>query len=136
MKKIRRNLGGVRNMDKLPGAIVAIDVKRENTALREARKLGIPTICLIDTDGDPELADIAIPGNDDSMRSIDVIVRELCKAVSEGKQSRPVQDESGEAAADTQGALKRSRRAQFRADDNESAEPSETDAAATSAAES
>ena len=137
MKKIRRNLGGVRNMDKLPGAIVAIDVKRENTALREARKLGIPTICLIDTDGDPELADIAIPGNDDSMRSIDVIVRELCKAVSEGKQSRPIQGENAESdAADAQGAMKRSRRAQFRADDNESEEPSETDAAATSAAES
>jgi small subunit ribosomal protein S2 len=71
-------------MEKLPGALVVIDVKREITALKEARKLGIPTICLIDTDGDPELADIAIPGNDDSMRSIDVIVRELCLAVAEG----------------------------------------------------
>jgi len=118
MKKIRRNLGGVRTMNKLPGAIIAIDVKRENTALREARKLGIPTICLIDTDGDPELADIPIPGNDDSMRSIDVIVRELCKAISDGKQSRTITDEKGDGAqGDAQGAMKRSRRAQFKADD-------------------
>jgi small subunit ribosomal protein S2 len=58
------------------------------TALKEARKLGIPTICLLDTDGDPDMVDIAIPGNDDSMRSIDVVIRELCLAVAEGKQQR------------------------------------------------
>ena len=92
-KKIKRNLEGIRHMDKLPGVMVVIDVRRELTALKEARKLGIPTICLLDTDGDPELADIAIPGNDDSMKSIDVIVRELCLAVAEGRQTR-----SGESA--------------------------------------
>src|ERR1043165_122002 len=86
--KIKRNLEGIRKMDKLPGALIAIDVKREVTALKEARKLGVPTIALIDTDGDPELVDIPIPGNDDSMRSIDVIMRELCLAVAEGKQQR------------------------------------------------
>jgi small subunit ribosomal protein S2 len=115
--KIKRNLEGVRKMDKLPGAMIVIDVRRELTALKEARKLGIPTICLIDTDGDPELADIAIPGNDDSMRSVDVIVRELCKAVAEGKQHR----QETSAAARTDGAAadgpRRSRRTQFRADE-------------------
>ncbi|MBL1216777.1 MAG: 30S ribosomal protein S2 [Planctomycetes bacterium] len=89
-RKILRNLEGIRNMNKLPGAIVAVDVRREMNALLEARKLGIPTICLIDTDGDPDLVDIPIPGNDDSMRSIDVIVRELCEAVVEGKNQRMV----------------------------------------------
>src|SRR5215510_4554688 len=84
--KIDRNLRGIRGMDKLPGAMVVIDVKREINALREAKKLGIPTICLIDTDGDPDLADIPIPGNDDSMRSIDVVIRELCIAIADGKQ--------------------------------------------------
>ena len=69
MRKIKRNLDGIRAMGKLPGAVVVIDVRREATALKEARKLGIPTICLIDTDGDPDDADIPIPGNDDSMRS-------------------------------------------------------------------
>lgn len=116
MKKIARNLGGVRKMSKLPGAIVAIDVKRETTALREARKLGIPTICLIDTDGDPEMADIAIPGNDDSMRSIDVIVRELCKAIADGKQSRVITNKDKEDGT-ADGAPKRSRRAQYSASD-------------------
>lgn len=122
MRKIKRNLDGIRNMKKLPGAIVVIDVTREVTALKEAHKLGIPTICLIDTDGDPELADIPIPGNDDSMRSIDVIVRELCKSIAEGKGQRtggPDADEA--AAAPAQGEdtsrPRRSRRAQFRADD-------------------
>ena len=103
MRKIKRNLDGIRNMHKLPGALIIIDACREQTAVREARKLGIPTICLIDTDGDPELADIPIPGNDDSMRSIDVIVRELCKAITEGKQARSVAEatdsEVGEAEA-------------------------------------
>jgi small subunit ribosomal protein S2 len=115
--KIKRNLDGIRKMDKLPGAMFVVDVRRELTALKEARKLGIPTICLIDTDGDPELADIAIPGNDDSMRSVDVIIREICKAVAEGKQQR----QETSAAARTEGGPsdgpRRSRRTQFRADE-------------------
>ncbi len=124
MRKIKRNLDGIRRMNKMPGAVVAIDVNRETTALREARKLGIPTICLIDTDGDPDMVDIAIPGNDDSMRSIDVIIRELCKAISDGKQSRVEttkgRDEKATAEAD---APRRSSRAQFRAHDNDSTTP-------------
>ena len=134
-KKILRNLEGIRNMAKLPGALVIIDVKREINAIMEARKLGIPTICLIDTDGDPDLADIPIPGNDDSMRSIDVIVRELCAAVVEGRNQRVVVQEAadrargGEAGEAPPGAgvsgtpagtapqpPRRSRRAQFTAD--------------------
>ncbi|NBQ13555.1 MAG: 30S ribosomal protein S2 [Proteobacteria bacterium] len=74
-KKIHRNLNGLRTMGKLPGAIVVVDTTRELNALLEAKSLGIPTICLIDTDGNPDLADIPIPGNDDSMRSIDIIIR-------------------------------------------------------------
>jgi small subunit ribosomal protein S2 len=112
-RKIKRNLEGIRRMEKLPGALVVIDTKRELSAIREARKLGIPTVCLVDTDGDPELADIAIPGNDDSMRSIDVVVRELCLAIADGKAQR--QAATPEATAATDGA-RRSRRAQFRAD--------------------
>ncbi|MEZ6243514.1 MAG: 30S ribosomal protein S2 [Phycisphaerales bacterium] len=76
--KIKRNLDGIRTMSSCP-ALVVIDVRREVTALKEAHKLGIPTICLIDTDGDPEYADIPIPGNDDSMRSIDVVIRERAR---------------------------------------------------------
>jgi len=117
MTKIRRNLDGVRAMDKLPGALMVVDVKREMTAIREARKLGIPTIALIDTDGDPDVVDIPIPGNDDSMRSIDVIVRELCKAIAEGKQGRSVSEaaSSKDEAAEQQ-PRRRSRRSQYSAD--------------------
>ncbi|MBK7405068.1 MAG: 30S ribosomal protein S2 [Phycisphaerales bacterium] len=117
LRKIKRNLDGVRAMEKLPGAMVIIDVKHETTALKEARKLGIPTVALIDTDGDPDLVDLPIPGNDDSMRSIDVILRELCLAIAEGKQQRQAAA-SGEDAGD-QGdePRRRSRRAQFRAED-------------------
>lgn len=121
-KKIARNLDGIRRMEKLPGALIVVDVKSEITALKEARKLGIPTICLIDTDGDPELADIPIPGNDDSMRSIDVIVRELCLAVAAGLEQRGATPEAAGAPAGADEAAsqvpaRRSRRAQFRADD-------------------
>jgi small subunit ribosomal protein S2 len=118
-RKIHRNLDGIRRMDKLPGAIVVIDVNRETTALREAKKLGIPTICLIDSDGSPGLVDLPIPGNDDSMRSIDVVVRELCRAISEGKQQRTTVDKTvdDDQGGETTPERRRSRRAQFRADD-------------------
>ncbi|MFO0083904.1 MAG: 30S ribosomal protein S2 [Phycisphaerales bacterium] len=116
MMKMKRNLDGIRRMDKLPGVIVVIDTKREMNALLEARKLGIPTVCLIDSDGDPEMADIPIPGNDDSMRSIDVIIRELCLAIAEGKQQRQSKEQGAAAAAGAQGGPRRSTRAQFKAD--------------------
>ncbi|MBL8759352.1 MAG: 30S ribosomal protein S2 [Phycisphaerae bacterium] len=125
--KITRNLDGIRHQEHLPGALDVIDVAKEINALREARKLGIPTVCLIDTDGDPELADIAIPGNDDSMRSIDVIIRELCLAIAEGKQQRVAKAEGDQAAAaggaggpggaGGDGGPRRSRRAQYRSDE-------------------
>ena len=120
MRKIKRNLDGIRGMDKLPGALVIVDARHEQTALREARKLGIPTIALIDTDGDPDQVDVPIPGNDDSMRSIDVIVRELCLAIADGKQQRSP-DAQGDATGADEGSgeepRRRSRRAQFKADD-------------------
>ncbi|MEM8835913.1 MAG: 30S ribosomal protein S2 [Planctomycetota bacterium] len=121
MRKIKRNLEGIRNMHKLPGALVVIDVSQERNALMEARKLGIPTICLIDTDGDPDLVDIPIPGNDDSMRSIDVVVRELCAAVADGKQQRVTESGSRDGAetrpGDAPSGRRRSSRAAFRADE-------------------
>jgi small subunit ribosomal protein S2 len=87
-RKIYRNLEGIRRMERMPGALIIVDVKREHIALKEAKKLGIPTICLIDTDGDPDYADIPIPGNDDAMRAVDLVVSTLADAVEEGKKSR------------------------------------------------
>ncbi|MCW5756724.1 MAG: 30S ribosomal protein S2 [Phycisphaeraceae bacterium] len=137
MTKIRRNLDGVRAMDKLPGALVVIDVKREMTAIREARKLGIPTIALIDTDGDPDVVDIPIPGNDDSMRSIDVVIRELCKAIADGKQGRSLnvaasQSSDGEEAGQPR---RRSRRAQYSADATNPVRDGQADEPAAAATE-
>jgi len=127
-RKIKRNLEGIRHMEKLPGAMVVVDVRAEVTALKEARKLGIPTICLIDTDGDPEYADIPIPGNDDSMRSIDVVVRELCIAIAEAQQAKALAQpgsggdgpgaQGGGGGGGGDGGPRRSRRSQFRADDS------------------
>lgn len=84
MRKISRNLSGIRKMQKLPGAMVVIDQKREIIAIREANKLHIPVICLLDTECDPDLVDIPIPGNDDAMRAIQIIVSQLCEAIAEG----------------------------------------------------
>ncbi len=92
LRKIHRNLAGVREMDKLPGALIVVDVQRERIAVREAKKLGIPTVCLIDTDSDPDFADIPIPGNDDAIRSIEVVVQHLADAVEAGKRAKPADD--------------------------------------------
>jgi small subunit ribosomal protein S2 len=88
MRKISRNLSGIRKMERLPGAMVVIDQKREIIAVKEANKLRIPVVCLLDTECDPDLVDIPIPGNDDAMRAIQIVTSELCDAVNEGVAMR------------------------------------------------
>jgi len=85
MRKIKANLQGVKNMSRLPGAVVVVDAKKEYLALREAKKLGITTVGILDTDSDPDTVDVAIPANDDSIRAIDLILNELADAVAIGK---------------------------------------------------
>ncbi len=87
--KIRRNLLGIRDMNRLPDALVIVDPKREHIAIKEAQRMGITTIALIDTDSDPDPVDLPIPGNDDSIRSIEVIVSKLADAVLEGRAALP-----------------------------------------------
>jgi small subunit ribosomal protein S2 len=93
MRKIKANLQGVRNMSRLPGAVVVVDAKKEYLALREAKKLGIATIGLLDTDSDPDIVDVAIPANDDSIRAVDLILNELADAVAIGKTMLPARQE-------------------------------------------
>src|SRR3954467_4851388 len=88
MTKIKANLEGIRKMERMPGVMFIVDTRREHIAVKEARKLGVPTVALIDTDSDPDLIDLPIPGNDDAMRAIEIVVRELADAVIEGKQGR------------------------------------------------
>lgn len=109
--KIKTNLEGIRKMDRMPGVMFLIDTRREHIAVKEAKKLGVKTIALIDTDSDPDLIDLPIPGNDDAMRAIEVIMKELADAVIDGKQGRADKTD-GE-----QQPRRRSSRSQFRAED-------------------
>jgi small subunit ribosomal protein S2 len=85
MRKIKNNLEGVRDMSRLPGAVVVVDAKKEYLALREAAKLGILTVGLVDTDSDPDTVDVVIAANDDSIKAINLILNELADAVAAGK---------------------------------------------------
>ena len=86
-RKIHRNLHGLRKMSGLPGAMVVVDPRREKTAVREAKKVGVPIIAVLDTDCDPEMIDIPIPGNDDALRSIQVLVGKIGEAIRNGQQA-------------------------------------------------
>jgi len=88
-RKIYRNLNGIRTLNRIPECLVIIDPKKEKNAIREAKSLGITTVALIDTDCDPTQVDLPIPGNDDGIRSIDLIVKQLADAVLAGKSENP-----------------------------------------------
>lgn len=90
-RKIDRNLSGIRHMTRLPEALLVVDPHREDIAVAEARKLGIKVVALLDTDCDPDLVDLPIPGNDDSMRSIELVVKRLADAILEGKSAAPAE---------------------------------------------
>jgi small subunit ribosomal protein S2 len=84
--KIERALGGVRKMDRLPGAVIVVDTNYEHIAVHEARILGIPIVGMVDTNCDPDTVDFVIPSNDDAIRAIDLIIGILAQAVIDGKQ--------------------------------------------------
>jgi small subunit ribosomal protein S2 len=84
--KLDNNLGGIRNMDKLPGALFIIDCRNENIAIREAKRLGIPVVAIVDTNCDPDEIDYVIPGNDDAIRAIRLITSRMADACIEGRR--------------------------------------------------
>ena len=86
LEKLEANLGGVADMRRQPDAVVIVDLKKEALAVREARRLGIPVVALVDTNCDPDEADYVIPGNDDAIRSCNLVVHSLAEAVNDGKQ--------------------------------------------------
>ncbi len=102
-RKMYRNLNGMRTMNRLPDCIVIVDPKKEKNAVREARKLGITTVALIDTDCDPDTVDLPIPGNDDGIRSVEVIVSELVGAVLDGAVEAAALKPKDDKAADSRG---------------------------------
>ncbi len=89
LEKLQRNLGGLRNLDKLPEALFVIDTKKEAIAVTEANKLGIPVVAVVDTNCDPDVITYVIPGNDDAIRSGELMCRIIADAVLEGRRSRP-----------------------------------------------
>jgi small subunit ribosomal protein S2 len=120
MTKIKANLEGIRRMEKMPGAMFIVDTRREHIAVKEAKKLGVTTVALIDTDSDPDLIDLPIPGNDDAMRAVEIILHELADAIIEGKTGRSEAkgEDAGPGGAPQR---RRSARASFRADDGRGA---------------
>ncbi len=89
LEKLQRNLGGLRNLDKLPDALFVIDTKKEAIAVTEANKLGIPIVAVVDTNCDPDVIKYVIPGNDDAIRSGELMCRVISDAVLEGRRSLP-----------------------------------------------
>jgi small subunit ribosomal protein S2 len=85
LTKLERNLGGIRNMERLPQAVFVLDTKKEHIAVTEANKLGLPTIAVVDTNCDPDIIRYVIPGNDDAIRAGELMCRVICEAVEEGR---------------------------------------------------
>jgi small subunit ribosomal protein S2 len=86
LEKLERNLGGVSSMSRLPNAVFVVDVNTEATAVKEADRLGIPVIALVDSNSDPDSVDFVVPGNDDAIRAADLIAGALADAISEGRE--------------------------------------------------
>jgi small subunit ribosomal protein S2 len=86
LEKLDANLGGVADMKRQPDAVFIVDLKKEQLAVREARRLGLPVIALVDTNCDPDEADYVVPGNDDAIRSCDLIVRVIADGIAAGQQ--------------------------------------------------
>ena len=97
-EKLEKNLGGIRNMKELPGALFVVDPRKEHIAVTEARILGIPIVGIVDTNCDPDEIDYVIPGNDDAIRAVKLIAGKLADAVLEGRQGE--QDSAEEAPAE------------------------------------
>lgn len=97
-ERLEKFLGGIKNMQDLPSAMFVVDPRKEKNAIAEAHKLGIPVIAIVDTNCDPEEADYPIPGNDDAIRAVKLIVSTIGNAILEGKQGEQVEEEKSEDA--------------------------------------
>ena len=87
-RKLQKNLGGLKAMSELPGALFIIDSSKEDIAIQEAQKMGIPIVAVVDTNGDPEAVTYPIPGNDDAVRAIELFASKVAESIVEGKKNR------------------------------------------------
>ncbi len=135
-RKLIRNLGGIRDLDELPGAMVVIDPLMEEIAVSEANREDIPIVALIDTDGDPSKVDVPVPCNDEAMRVIDMMVDELIAAVKEGqeKQAQIYEEQQQKKQQEQKQQSSSDQQKEASSEDQNQSEPSENkDAGATSA---
>ncbi|WP_407389070.1 30S ribosomal protein S2 [Allisonella histaminiformans] len=100
LQKLEKNLGGIKDMKKLPGAIFVVDSKKEEIAVKEARKLGIPVIATVDTNCDPDVINFPIPANDDAIRAVKLLTSKIADAVLEGRQGQQEEEETAAPAAE------------------------------------
>ena len=103
-EKLSRNLEGLKNMARLPGALSIVVAKKEKIAIQEANRLGIPVVAIVDTNADPDVITVPIPGNDDAIRSVSLITSALCEAVREARSQIPVRDAALDDEAETYSA--------------------------------
>ncbi len=99
-EKLEKNLGGIRQMKSLPGALFVVDPRKEHIAVQEARRLGIPIVGIVDTNCDPDEIDYVIPGNDDAIRAVKLIAGKMADAVLEGRQGEQMEEAAEAEAAD------------------------------------
>ena len=122
-EKLEKNLGSIADLTRLPAALFIVDICKEHIAVKEAHRLGIPVFAMVDTNADPNAVDYAIPANDDSNKSIEVIMDACCAAIAEGLEERKaekVDAEAGGEGAEGKPARKRSAKARV---ENAPAEP-------------
>ena len=100
MERLQKFLGGIKLMNKLPGALFVIDPRKEEIAVQEARKLGIPVVGIVDTNCDPDLIDYVIPANDDAIRAVKLLTARMADAILEGRQGEQMEDAIEETVTD------------------------------------
>jgi small subunit ribosomal protein S2 len=100
-EKLEKYLSGVKDMARLPGAIFVVDAKKEKIAVSEANKLGIPVVAIVDTNADPDVITVPVPGNDDAIRSVGLITQALCDEIREARASAPTREAGEDVEAET-----------------------------------
>ena len=120
--KLEKNLGSISDLTRLPAALFVVDVCKEHIAVKEAQRLGIPVFGIVDTNSDPNVGDYIIPANDDSNKSIEVILDAVCGAIAEGIEERKAEKVDAEAAGEGEAKTRNKRASKARADKDEAAE--------------
>jgi small subunit ribosomal protein S2 len=99
--KLSRNLEGIKLMGRLPGALFIVDAKKEKIAVAEANKLGIPVVAIVDTNADPDVITVPVPGNDDAIRSVSLITAALSDVIKEARQQMPMREVNEDSEGET-----------------------------------